>query len=76
MNIRKHSSEKGQSLVMVALLFMAFAAILALVLDGGNAYAARRQAQNAADAGALAGATYMCEHETPREGQQRQSITR
>jgi hypothetical protein len=30
--------------------------------DGGNAYAARRQAQNAADAGALAGATYMCKH--------------
>ena len=62
MNIRKFSSERGQSLVLVALLFLAFAAILALVLDGGSAYAARRQAQNAADAGALAGASYMCEH--------------
>jgi hypothetical protein len=62
MNIRKQTSEKGQSLVLVALLFLAFAGILALVLDGGNAYAARRQAQNAADAGALAGATYMCEY--------------
>jgi len=62
MNIRKLSSEKGQSLVLVALLFLAFAAILALVLDGGSAYAARRQAQNAADAGALAGASFMCEH--------------
>ena len=62
MYIHKHSSERGQSLVMVALLFIAFAGILALVLDGGNAYAARRQAQNAADAGALAGASYMCEH--------------
>jgi len=62
MNIRKFSSERGQSLVLVALLFLAFAAILALVLDGGSAYAARRQAQNAADAGALAGAAMMCQY--------------
>jgi hypothetical protein len=62
MDIHKRSTEKGQSLVLVALLFLAFAAILALVLDGGSAYAARRQAQNAADAGALAGASYMCEY--------------
>ncbi len=68
MNVRKYSSERGQSLVMVALLFIAFAAILALVLDGGNAYAARRQAQNAADAGALAGATYMCENRSASGG--------
>jgi hypothetical protein len=32
------------------------------VIDGGNAYAAKRSAQNAADAGALAGAQYMCQH--------------
>jgi len=62
MNLRKLSSERGQGLVLVALMFLAFAAILALVLDGGNAYSARRQAQNAADAGALAGASYMCGH--------------
>jgi hypothetical protein len=62
MDKRRDLSERGQSLVLVALLFLAFVAILALVLDGGNAYAARRTAQNAADAGALAGASYMCEH--------------
>jgi Putative Flp pilus-assembly TadE/G-like len=62
MGIRRLSSEIGQSLVIVALGLVAFIAILALVLDGGNAYAAKRQAQNAADAGALAGAQYMCEH--------------
>src|SRR4030066_14932 len=62
MNLRKHSSERGQGLVLVALMFLALVAIMALVLDGGNAYAARRQAQNAADAGALAGATYMCKN--------------
>ena len=43
--------------------FIVFVAILALVLDGGNAYAAKRQAQNAADAGALAGATAMCKYD-------------
>jgi hypothetical protein len=68
MNVRKHTSERGQSLVMVALLFIAFAAILALVLDGGNAYAARRRAQNAADAGALAGASYMCKNKSASGG--------
>lgn len=68
MNTRKLSSEKGQSLVLVALLFLAFAAILALVLDGGNAYAARRQAQNAADAGALAGAAKMCDTRDASQG--------
>jgi hypothetical protein len=55
-------SEKGQTLVLVVIAFLAFVAILALVLDGGNAYAAKRKAQNSADAGALAGATYMCQH--------------
>jgi hypothetical protein len=56
----KNISERGQSLVVVILLFLAFIAVLGLVLDGGRVYAARRQAQNAADAGALAGATHLC----------------
>ncbi len=59
MNVHKLKREDGQSLVIVALGMVAFIAILALVIDGGNAYAAKRQAQNAADAGALAGAQYM-----------------
>jgi hypothetical protein len=62
MDAQRYLTERGQSLVVMALLFLAFVAILALVLDGGNAYAARRTAQNAADSGALAGAAYMCEH--------------
>jgi Flp pilus assembly protein TadG len=60
MNTYKITSERGQSLVLLALGLVAFVAILALVLDGGMAYASKRQAQNAADAGALAGATTMC----------------
>jgi len=62
MSMRRYISEQGQTMVMLVLGIIAFVAILALVLDGGNAYAAKRQAQNAADAGALAGATYMCKN--------------
>jgi hypothetical protein len=60
--MKNSSLERGQNLVLVALGLVAFVAILALVLDGANAYAAKRLAQNAADAGALAGATYMCKN--------------
>ncbi len=69
MKIRGLLSEVGQSLVIVALGLVAFVAILALVLDGGFAYAAKRQAQNAADAGALAGAEYMCRYENITGGE-------
>ena len=48
--------ERGQSLVIVALALLTILALVALVLDGGNAYAQRRRVQNAADAGAVAGA--------------------
>lgn len=53
--------ERGQSLVIIALMVVVLMGILALVIDGGNAYAQRRAAQNAADAGALAGAASLCE---------------
>ena len=51
-----YREEGGQSLVLVALALLAMLALVALVLDGGNAYAQRRRVQNAADAGAVAGA--------------------
>ncbi len=52
--------EQGQSLILVTILLFAFFAILALVLDGGFLYYMRRNAQNAADSGALAGADDLC----------------
>src|SRR5260221_8627762 len=52
--------ERGQSAVFVALLLVAMIGMLALALDGGNAFFKRRQAQNAADAGALAGGREWC----------------
>lgn len=51
---------RGQILVLVAIMLIGMLAMLALVLDGGNAYLQRRQAQNAADAAALAGARTYC----------------
>src|SRR4030042_3928823 len=68
MNTQWLKSEKGQTLVLLVLGIVAFIAILALVLDGGYAYASKRQAQNAADAGALAGATYMCKNKDEAGG--------
>ncbi len=53
-------SEKGQNIILVAIMMLFFIGLLALVLDGGMAYAKRRAAQNAADAGALAGANQLC----------------
>ena len=60
MKFRIRRLEKGQSLIVVTLLLFAFFAILALVLDGGYTYWMRRNAQNAADAGALTGADTLC----------------
>lgn len=48
--------QSGQSIIIFTLLIVAMLAFAGLVIDGGNAYAMRRHAQNAADAGALAGA--------------------
>lgn len=48
--------EKGQSVIIIALGMVAMLAFSALVIDSGYTYAQRRQMQNAADAGAFAGA--------------------
>ncbi|HEY9288134.1 MAG TPA: pilus assembly protein TadG-related protein, partial [Candidatus Dormibacteraeota bacterium] len=53
-NLRR--KKRAQSLVIVALSATALFGIIALGLDGGRLYFQRRDVQNAADAGALAGA--------------------
>ncbi len=53
-------ANEGQALIQVALLMVVLLAFVALALDLGMAYARRRQMQNAADAGALAGAWELC----------------
>lgn len=49
-------NEKGQAIIILVIAVVALLAFAALAIDAGNAYTVRREAQNAADAGALAGA--------------------
>jgi len=52
--------QRGQVLVIVALSLLVLLAVVALAVDVGQFYQARRHMQNAADAGALAGAGELC----------------
>src|SRR5216117_2816234 len=49
-----HTDEGGQTIVLVALLFVVLLAFAALSLDVGRFYAERRYLQNAVDSAALA----------------------
>jgi hypothetical protein len=51
------ADDRGAVLIHVALAVLALAAFLTIVADFGLMWTARRQAQNSADAGAIAGAT-------------------
>jgi Flp pilus assembly protein TadG len=53
--VRSFRDEQGVSLIVVAVMILVLTAMCSLVLDYGVVWSARRQAQNAADAGALAG---------------------
>ena len=55
----KPRSERGQTLVLMALSIVALLAAAALVVDGGNAFAQQRRTQNGMDASAEAGATQL-----------------
>lgn len=52
---QRRSDERGAFTVLMAVSMLSLLALAGLVIDGGRAYAARRAAQNAADAAALAG---------------------
>src|SRR5437762_9212926 len=56
--------ERGAILIQVAISIMALTAFTAFVVDYGVQWVARGQAQNAADAGALAGAVALAYDET------------
>ena len=60
MNPKFQKKELGQNMIIFAVIMVVLAALAALVIDGGFAYTKRREAQNAADAGALAGAEALC----------------
>ncbi len=50
----------GQTLVQFAVLMVVLMGFVALAIEGGRIYLERRRMQNAADAGALAGAYQIC----------------
>src|SRR5690348_871014 len=50
----QHLKYRGQAIVILALASFALIAAVGLAVDGGSMYAQRRNAQNAADAGAMA----------------------
>ncbi len=51
--------QRGQAIVIIAGALLALVALVALAIDGGNAYAQRRNAQNAVDGAVIAGVTKM-----------------
>jgi hypothetical protein len=63
----EENNERGQSAVIIAFVVIVLLALVALVVDIGNAYAHRRIVQNACDAAALAGARKLAEHGVNRQ---------
>lgn len=56
---RGKTNESGQSLVLVGISMVVLVGMLGMAIDLGRGFAERRKMQNAADAGALAGAWIM-----------------
>ncbi len=52
-------NQKGIALPLVAILLFVFIGIAALAIDFSHLYVVRNELQNAADAGALAGARFL-----------------
>jgi Flp pilus assembly protein TadG len=56
LNSRKTNPERGQALIIIVLATIVLAGMAGLVIDGGNVFLDKRNAQNAADSAALAAA--------------------
>jgi Flp pilus assembly protein TadG len=54
--MKRNNSERGQILIVIVLAIVGLAGMAGLVVDGGNAFLDRRNAQNAADSAVLASA--------------------
>ncbi len=66
--------EGGQAIVLIALMLVVLLGFVALAIDGGNAYTQKREAQNAADAAALAGARQLALECAKTTGQNESNI--
>lgn len=56
MKMYRKARERGQAMILLVFMIIALVAIIGLAIDGGRLHSDRRQAQNAADSAALAGA--------------------
>ncbi len=56
MKAPQHRTERGQALILIVFAIIGLIGMTALAIDGGNVYAERRRAQNAADTSAIAAA--------------------
>lgn len=56
--------ERGQSLILFAVALVGIVALLALVVDAGNAYVEKRKMQNAVDSGSSAGALSLAQNKS------------
>lgn len=63
--LKRNYFENGQVIPIVVISIIAIIAFAALIVDGGGLLLNRRYAQNAADAGALAGARVLCNESNP-----------
>ena len=61
--------ERGQAIVLIALAIVGLVSFTGLAIDGGNAFANQRQAQNAADTAALSTALAAIRDTTPTLGE-------
>ena len=59
MIMARREDERGATIILVAVLMVVFLGITALTIDGSHLYVVRNELQNAADAGALAGARFL-----------------
>ncbi len=65
--VNRIKSDRGDALITTAVTLIALLALVALSVDVGMAYSERRKMQNAADAGALAGAWVLIDGGTDAE---------
>jgi Flp pilus assembly protein TadG len=70
MRTETNQLQKGQAIVLVALMIVALTGMLALTIDVGNSYTQRRELQTAADAAAMAGTHLGMEQVTNAGGTQ------
>jgi Flp pilus assembly protein TadG len=66
MHQRRRESERGAVFIHVAIGLLVLLGFIAFVADYGMLWVSRNQAQNAADAGALAGVSALAFDQTPK----------